>query len=126
MPDLDLEPNEYRRKGSFLLRDMSGLVKLATPLGILTALVVAILFLAFPWMPWWMVWGIAFVPGLVLVIVHEAWDGTRIKRATETGAVPIVLPVPPGADCAFPKAGTAEDASQGRPPKGPSSQVSDP
>ena len=90
---------------------------LAAPLGGLTALVVAILFLAFPWMPWWMVLGIAFVPGLVLVIVHEVWDGTRIKRATETGAVPIVLPVPPGADSAHPKAGTAEEVSNARLPK---------
>lgn len=81
MPKLDLQPHEYRRRRVFLLRDMSGLVKLATPLGILTALVVAILFLAFPLMPWWIVWGVALAPGLVLIIVHEALDGTRIKRA---------------------------------------------
>lgn len=41
MPDLDLEPHQYRRNGTYRC-----MTTLATPLGVLTALIVAIPFLA--------------------------------------------------------------------------------
>ena len=84
MPDLDLEPHQYRRKATYRLRDMSWLVKLAVPLGILAPFLAAGVLSFFPPVPQWVAWGVVLAPCIVLVVLHEALDETRVKPAAET------------------------------------------
>lgn len=108
MPELDLEPHQYRRKATYRLRDMGWLVKLAVPLGILAPFLAAGVLSFFPPVPQWIAWGVVLAPGIVLIVLHEALDGTRIKHATETkDQVPAELG-------ASKEQGTAEGASSDR------------
>ena len=81
MPDFDLEPHQYRRKATYCLRDMGWLVKPAVPLGILAPFLAAG---AVAFSTGVVVWPWGLAPGVALIILHEALDGTRIRRADET------------------------------------------
>ena len=84
MPELDLEPHQYRRKATYRLRDMGWLVKLAVPLGILAPFLAAGVLSFFPPVPQWVFWGLVLAPCIALIVLHEALDGTRVKPAAET------------------------------------------
>ncbi|WP_141728199.1 hypothetical protein [Devosia insulae] len=110
MPDLDLEPHQYRRNGTYSLRDMGWLATLAVPPGILAPFLAAGVLSFFPPVPQWVAWGLVLAPGIALIVLHEALDGTRIKRATEAkdrGPAKIGRS----------KAGTTEDVPHARLPK---------
>lgn len=129
MPDLDLEPHEYRRKGDWIVRHLNvdTFKWWATFAGIGCVVILCLIGALFPSTPWWLAWGIGLAPGVVIIVAYEMLEGTRVTLSTGTKSpVPAPTQRPPLSDRASPRGGTAAGSSRAPLPKArpgrPSSQ----
>lgn len=127
MPDLDLQPHEYRRKGDWIVRHLNvdTFKWWVTVAGIAAASVIVAFGYLLPTAPWWLAWGVALAPGLTIIVAYELLEGTHIKREAGTkDRAPAGTRSLRGLDRASRTVGRAADASHARLPKARSDRSS--
>jgi len=129
MPDLDLEPHEYRRKGDWIVRHLNAetFKWWVTAAGIGCVAFIWAVGTLFPSVPWWLAWGIGLAPGIAIILAYEFLQGTRVKLSTAAESQAAALAEPRslrGSYREVPKARTAGATSRAELPKAPQDRSS--
>ncbi len=113
MPDLDLQPHEFRRKGGWIVRHfnvdtLKWWVTVAGVAGTLAAIALMTISPSFGWVALAVMLG----PGLGIILTYVALEGTRKRLADPPQSRSADLQPRPGSDHASQQAGTAAVASR--------------
>lgn len=120
MPDLDLEPHEFRRKGGWIVRhfNVDKLLFWAPVLGVLGPCTAGLIYWVFPSAPVWLLTLIMLGPGVGMILMYVALEGTR-KRLADPRSSPQSAGerLPPELGRASPRARKVVAASRAALPK---------
>lgn len=117
MPQIDLDPYEYRKKGAFRIRhfDVDRLKRWVTILGVAGAGVIWVGVL-YEWQPGWLPYALGLAPGIAVIVMYAALEGGRQRIADPPPSQPSESRLPEAGRARLSE-GKAGVSSRGRLPK---------
>lgn len=118
MPDLDLEPHEFRRKGDWIVRhfNVDALKWWATIAGIGGGVIIWVFVIWLPLSPAWLPYALGLAPGAAIIVMYASLEGTRRRLVDPPPSRSSVSPeIEQGR--ASPQAGRVAAASRAALPK---------